>query len=68
MKSQIVISSLDSKSNGYGGRRTLPYTFTEQGIAMLSSVLRSEVAVQTSIRIMGTFVEMRGLSKIYCKG
>ena len=59
LKSQFVISSLESESNGYGGRRTLPYVFTEQGIAMLSSVLRSEVAIQTSIRIMDTFVEMR---------
>ena len=46
-------------SNGRGGRRYLPYMFTEQGIAMLSGVLRSEVAVQMSIRIMNTFVEMR---------
>ena len=46
-------------SNGRGGRRYLPYVFTEQGIAMLSGVLRSEVAVQVSIRIMNTFVEMR---------
>ena len=59
LKSQIVMSGLDEESNGYGGRRTLPFAFTEQGIAMLSSVLRSEVAVQTSIRIMDTFVEMR---------
>lgn len=59
LKSQFVISSSDEDGNGYGGRRTLPFAFTEQGIAMLSSVLRSEVAVQTSIRIMDTFVEMR---------
>ena len=59
LKSQFVISSSDEDGSGYGGRRTLPFAFTEQGIAMLSSVLRSEVAVQTSIRIMDTFVEMR---------
>ncbi|MDO4323801.1 MAG: ORF6N domain-containing protein [Lachnospiraceae bacterium] len=59
LKSQFVISSSDEDGNGYGGRRTLPFAFTEQGIVMLSSVLRSEVAVQTSIRIMDTFVEMR---------
>ena len=53
LRSQIVTS------NGRGGRRYLPYVFTEQGIAMLSGVLRSEVAVQVSIRIMNTFVEMR---------
>lgn len=45
--------------NGRGGRRYRPYMFTEQGIAMLSGVLRSDVAVQVSIRIMNTFVEMR---------
>ena len=45
--------------NGSGGRRYLPYVFTEQGIAMLSSVLKSEVAAKTSINIMRAFVEMR---------
>lgn len=45
--------------NGYGGRRKLPYVFTEQGIAMLSSVLRSDVEIQVSINIMDAFVEMR---------
>lgn len=59
LKSQFVISSLKEEDNTYGGRRTLPYVFTEQGIAMLSSVLRSEVAIQTSIRIMDSFIEMR---------
>ena len=47
------------KENGSGGRRYLPYVFTEQGIAMLSSVLKSEVAAKTSINIMRAFVEMR---------
>lgn len=42
-----------------GGRRYLPYVFTEQGIAMLSAVLRSDVAINISIHIMNTFVEMR---------
>ena len=45
--------------NGSGGRRYLPYVFTEQGIAMLSSVLKSEVADKASINIMRAFVEMR---------
>ena len=57
--SQFVISSLEEGKSDYGGRRKLPYVFTEQGIAMLASVLRSEVAVQTSIHIMDSFVEMR---------
>ena len=56
LRSQTVTSSLEK---GYGGRRYLPYVFTEQGIAMLSAVLRSEIAIQVSIRIMETFVEMR---------
>ena len=53
LRSQIVTS------NGKGGRRYMPYVFTEQGIAMLSAVLRSDIAVQVSIKIMDTFVEMR---------
>lgn len=44
---------------GKGGRRYFPYAFTEQGISMLSAVLRSEIAVKVSVRIMRTFVEMR---------
>ena len=55
MKFQIGISS----ENEHGGRRKLPYVYTEQGIAMLSAVLRSDVAIQVSIRIMKTFVEIR---------
>lgn len=46
-------------SNKKGGRRYMPYVFTEQGIAMLSSVLRSDIAIQVSIKIMDAFVEMR---------
>ena len=51
--SQIVISAKG------GGRQKLPYVFTEQGVAMLSSVLRSKKAIQTNIQIMNTFVKMR---------
>lgn len=54
-----ALRSQNATSNGRGGRRYLPFAFTEQGIAMLSGVLRSDVAVQVSIRIMNTFVEMR---------
>ena len=55
LKSQTVISS-------WGGiRRAPPYAFTEQGVAMLSSVLRSERAVQVNIAIMRTFVKLRGI-------
>lgn len=50
------MSSNDEKR---GGRRYLPYAFTEQGVAMLSAVLRSETAVRVSVQIMDAFVEMR---------
>ena len=46
-------------SSGWGGRRHLPYAFTEQGVAMLSSVLRSFRAVQVNIEIMRAFVRIR---------
>ncbi|HEY9198666.1 MAG TPA: ORF6N domain-containing protein [Gammaproteobacteria bacterium] len=55
LKSQIVTSSWG------GARRALPYAFTEQGVAMLSSVLRSPRAVQVNIEIMRTFVKLRQL-------
>lgn len=42
-----------------GGRRYLPYVFTEQGVAMLSAVLRSKIAIEMSIKIMDAFVQMR---------
>ncbi|WP_075572014.1 ORF6N domain-containing protein [Megasphaera coli] len=48
-----------SSSNNYGGRRYMPYVFTEQGIAMLSAVLKSDIAVDVSIKIMDAFVQMR---------
>ena len=54
LKSQFVTSS-------WGGRRKLPYAFTEQGVAMLSSVLRSENAIEVNIQIMRTFVQLREL-------
>ena len=53
MTSQIVIS------NERGGRRYMPFAFTEQGVAMLSSVLRSGTAIQVNIAIMRAFVAMR---------
>ena len=56
LRSNFLTSSLES---GYGGRRYNPRVFTEQGIAMLSTILKSKVAVETSIRIMDTFVKMR---------
>lgn len=55
LRCQIGISSL------HGGRRGTPYAFTEQGVAMLSSVLNSPRAVQVNIAIMRTFVQLRRL-------
>ena len=55
VKSRVGISAT------HGGRRGLPYAFTEQGVAMLSSVLRSPRAVQVNIAIMRTFVQLRRL-------
>lgn len=52
LRSQIVISS-------WGGDRRLPYAFTEQGVAMLSAVLKSRTAIQVSIAIMDAFVQIR---------
>jgi hypothetical protein len=57
LMSQIAIS----KRIGRGGRRKLPWVFTEQGVAMLSSVLRSPTAVKVNIEIMRTFVRLRRL-------
>ena len=55
LTSQIVMS----KPAGRGGRRTLPYVFTEQGVAMLSSILNSDRAIAVNIAIMRTFVRLR---------
>jgi len=55
LRSQTVIS------NTRGGRRYAPYAFTEQGVAMLSSVLRSHRAIQVNIAIMRTFVRLRDI-------
>ena len=57
LRSQTVISNI-----GRGGRRTAPYAFTEQGVAMLSSVLGSPCAVTVNIEIMRTFVRVRELA------
>jgi hypothetical protein len=58
LQSQIVTAS-------WGGRRTSPYMFTEQGVAMLSSVLNSSNAIQVNISIMRVFVKMRQWSANY---
>ena len=58
LKSQIATSSL----NNWGGKRKLPYAFTEHGILMLSSVLNSDKAIEINIAIMEIFVKMRQLA------
>ena len=54
LRSQFATSKI-----GRGGRRSLPYVFTEQGVAMLSSVLNSEQAIEVNIMIMRAFVRLR---------
>ena len=57
LRCQFVTSSFEKQN--YGGRRYLPYVFTEQGIAMLSALLKSDIAIKVSINIMKAFIEMR---------
>ena len=57
LRFQFGTSSLEKEN--YGGRRYLPYVYTEQGISMLAGVLKNEIAVQVSISIIRAFIEMR---------
>ena len=72
LKSQVIISKLDKEHNWsqiatssknenskHRGNKYLPYAFTEQGIAMLSGLLKNDIAIQVSINVMNAFVEMR---------
>ena len=61
LKSQFATSSLGQ----YGGRRKMPYAFTENGVYMLSAVLKSQVAIEVSIEIMRTFTKLREFSLHY---
>ena len=61
LMSQIVISS----SEKHGGVRKMPYVFTEQGLYMLATVLRSEVATEVNISIIRTFTKIREFSMHY---
>lgn len=56
---KILISQIAMSKKGSGGRRQLPYAFTEHGILMLSSILRSEKAIEVNIQIMRMFTRMR---------
>jgi len=60
-ETEALISQIAMSKKGRGGRRTPPYVFTEHGVAMLSSVLNSERAVQMNILIVRAFVKMREL-------
>ena len=59
--SELEFSNLRSQfvTSSWGGRRSLPYVFTEQGVAMLSSVLKSETAIKVNIQIIRIFTKMR---------
>lgn len=59
LKSQNATSILPAGKAGWGGRRKLPNAFTEQGVAMLSSILNSETAIEVNIRIIRVFTKMR---------
>ncbi len=54
-----------SVTSSWGGRRYLPYAFTEQGVAMLSSVLNSERAIQVNIQIMRAFIKIKEMALSY---
>ena len=58
-EAEILRCQIGTSSLSHGGRRYLPYVFTEQGVAMLSSVLNSERAVLVNIEIMRAFVKLR---------
>jgi len=58
---ESLTSQFAMSNNGRGGRRTFPYAFTEQGVAMLSSVLNSDRAIQVNIEIMRTFIKLRNI-------
>src|SRR5689334_12733792 len=60
-EAEILRYQIGTSSLGHGGRRYLPYVFTEQGVAMLSSVLKSERAITVNIEIMRAFVKLRQL-------
>ena len=56
---KILRSQFVTSSNSHGGRRYAPHVFTEQGVAMLATVLKSQKAIQVNIQIMRTFVQLR---------
>ena len=61
-EAKSLTSQFARSKRGKGGRRTPPYAFTEQGVAMLSSVLRSPRAIAVNVEIMRAFVRLRGMA------
>lgn len=63
LKSQIVTSRTNDKANTWGGRRKFPFAFSEHGVTMLASVLRSERAIKMNISIVRAFIALRNMAK-----
>jgi len=66
-KEEFTILRSQFVTSRWGGRRYLPYLFTEQGVAMLSTILNSEIAIQVNIAIMRAFVKMREIASTHKK-
>ncbi|MGN6587903.1 MAG: ORF6N domain-containing protein [Solirubrobacterales bacterium] len=66
-EAEVLRSQIATSSDGRGGRRYAPYVFTEQGVAMLSGVLRSDRAIAVNIEIMRAFVELRRVASSYAE-
>jgi hypothetical protein len=64
-EAEALRSQIATSNDGRGGRRYAPYVFTEQGVAMLSGVLRSERAIAVNVEIMRAFVELRRAAASY---
>jgi ORF6N domain len=65
LEGEALRSQFATSNEGRGGRRYAPYVFTEQGVAMLSGVLRSDRAIAVNIEIMRVFVELRRVASSY---
>ena len=59
MNAEILISQIVISKENRGGRRKMPFVFTEQGVSMLAGILKSDIAIEISIRIINAFVQMR---------
>ncbi len=64
-EAQLLRSQIVTSNNGRGGRRYRPFVFTQEGVAMLSSILNSNRAVQVNIAIMRAFMKMREMASTY---